>query len=220
KTFALKAAREARLRTSWRKPDDAYEAALARWLTGVFDDGELVADIARFARSIEARGNTNSLAQLVIKLTAPGVPDIYQGAELADRNLVDPDNRRPVDFERRRTLLREITDTTLGPDLVADLDAAKLWTIRRLLGLRRRDPDLFAGSYEPLDGGDGVFAFSRNRSVVVVVPRGGTALPDAAVTLPDGSWRDVFTASVVTGRVSVAELWARFPVAVLVATAP
>jgi len=217
--FAFKAAREARLRTSWRKQDADYEAALTRWLEGIFADRELMADVERFARAVTPRGNASSLAQLAIKLTAPGVPDIYQGCELADFSLVDPDNRRPVDYADRRQRLGQIADVVASPELAADLDTAKLWMIRRLLGLRRRKPELFAGPYEMIDGEDPrVFAFARNRSLITIVPRIGHAPADTAMTLPDGSWRDVLADRTYSGRVKLGDVWERFPVAVLVAS--
>lgn len=217
--FAFKAAREARLRTSWRKQDADYEGALSRWLEGIFADAELMADVERFARAVIPRGNANSLAQLAIKLTAPGAPDIYQGAELADRSLVDPDNRRPIDYADRRARLRQVADVTASPELAADLDTAKIWMIRRLLGLRRRKPELFAGPYQAVDGGDPhVFAFARNRSLITIVPRIGAAPADTAMTLPDGNWRDVLSDRVHTGSVKLGEVWEKFPVAVLVAS--
>src|SRR5437764_13119732 len=99
--FAEKATREARQRTSWRRPDAAYEAAWRRWISAVYADRALIAEIAALVAELQPHGDRNSLAQLLIKLTAPGVPDLYQGSELRDDALVDPDNRRPVDLAAR-----------------------------------------------------------------------------------------------------------------------
>ena len=110
--YAHKAAKEARLRTSWRHPDAAYEAALDRWLEPIYDDTDLLADVARFAAELTPYGDRNALAQLGIKLVAPGVPDFYQGSELRDDSLVDPDNRRDVDLVGRRERVRWIADAT------------------------------------------------------------------------------------------------------------
>jgi (1->4)-alpha-D-glucan 1-alpha-D-glucosylmutase len=222
--YALKAAREARLRTSWRKPDAAYEAALARWIQGVYADAELVAEIGAFAGLITQGGDRNSLAQLAIKLCAPGVPDLYQGTELRDDNLVDPDNRRPVDLAARRRALRELEGRSAQDVAAADLGARKLWLLRRVLGLRAAQPELFRGLYRPLETrgphARRAFAFTRGDDLAVIVPRLGTSAEGWAhttVTLADGAWRDVLAERAVDGgAVAVGELFRAFPVAVLV----
>jgi (1->4)-alpha-D-glucan 1-alpha-D-glucosylmutase len=222
RNYALKAAREARLRTSWRRPDDAYEAAIASWLAGVYADPELVTDLDRFARAIAPRGDANALAQLLIKLVAPGVPDIYQGSELAHRVLVDPDNRGAVDFALRRDRLRAIADATVD-EVHNDLGLAKLWTIRRVLGLRRRQPKLFTGPYAPLHAvgpcAERVFAFCRGTGLIAIVPRLGPIDRETTLAIPDGDWRDVLAdRSWRGGSAGVAELWSRFPIALLAPT--
>ncbi len=219
--YARKAAREARLRTTWRKPDEAYEAALDRWCRGVLADRELVAEIEHFVAALAPRAAANALAQLLVKLTAPGVPDIYQGCELADGSLVDPDNRRPVDYIERRAKLRAIADARVEA-IAGDLGLAKLWTIRRVLALRRRRPELFAEAYEPLAAvgphAERVFAFARGGDLIAVVPRLGPIDRHTALELPVGRWTDVLSDRSHTGKVSAAELWAKLPVALLVLT--
>src|SRR5207248_11713386 len=125
--------------------------------------------------------DANALAQTLVKLVAPGAPDIYQGCEIRDDSLVDPDNRRPVDYAARRALLAKLTDERPG----ADLDARKLWTIRRALVLRRKRPELWTGEYRPVlahgPQAEHVFAFVRGDALAAVVPR---------LTASAAGWRD------------------------------
>ena len=182
-----------------------------------------------------------SLAQLALKLTVPGVPDIYQGGELWDFSLVDPDNRRPVDWSERRRLLDKLSDASLAELAEHWQDGReKLFVTARLLGLRRARPALFAeGDYQPLEIGEGrnsdrVCAFSRRHGdevLAVAVPRltfglfrdGGPADFGATeIALPSVQvWRDVFTGEAIEARdrVRAAELFRQFPIAVLVGTA-
>jgi (1->4)-alpha-D-glucan 1-alpha-D-glucosylmutase len=222
--FVHKAAREARLRTSWRKPDAAYEAALEHWLDHVYADTELIADVTRFAAELAPHGDRNSLAQLVIKLAAPGVPDIYQGSELRDDSLVDPDNRRAVDLGARGDRLRWLADANVRAVVeTGDLGTMKLWILRRMLGLRRREPHRWDGAYRALTaiGADAhrVFAFARGDELVAVVPRLAAAIDGwgaTALELPAGSWRDVLSDRIHAGGVrAISELFAAFPVALL-----
>ena len=238
--YMIKAVRERKLETSWSNPNPEYEAALTRYLRGVLDPSRLnpfLADFHDFVAAVARAGAITSLAQLALKLTVPGVPDIYQGGELWDFNLVDPDNRRPVDWARRQALLDE-TDTARPADLAAHWQDGreKLFAVRRLLTLRRIHPELFAaGDYQPLEilGGRSqhLCAFVRNlngMSLVIAVPRlvhqlrrGGESADwgDAAVVLPpNGVWRDVFSLRRLDRRdqVPAAELFADFPVAALI----
>jgi (1->4)-alpha-D-glucan 1-alpha-D-glucosylmutase len=195
----------------------------------VLSDQEFVADLERFLadHQIVGRGQVNSLAQTTLLLTCPGIPDIYQGTELWDLSLVDPDNRRPVSYGTRRRLLADLAGA--GPEQAlarAAEGAPKLWLIRQLLGHRRRYPGVYgpASGYEPLPAAGRkaghALAFTRTGGLVVVVPRLVAGLngdwDGTSVTLPDGTWTDVLTgAEVSRGDVGVAGLLARFPVAVL-----
>ncbi|MEO8549160.1 MAG: malto-oligosyltrehalose synthase [Kofleriaceae bacterium] len=222
--YARKAAREARLRTSWRAPDAAFEAAMERWIRGVLADDELCGELATFVARLGSRGRASSLAQLLIKLCAPGVPDFYQGSELADLTLVDPDNRRPIDYAARRSALAAVTAGEIGDDL----GHQKLWTIRRVLKLRRDRPALFEADYTPLAAtgphAARVFAFARGNDLIIAVPRAGTIDPETVLELPPGAWCNVLTDERVrdrvaddrySGAVALAPLWAQFPVALL-----
>ncbi|HYC66078.1 MAG TPA: malto-oligosyltrehalose synthase [Reyranellaceae bacterium] len=181
-----KALREAKLRSDWADPDEAYEAA-ARAFTLRLLDEPIAREIHRFVQEIAHPAALKSLGQVLLRLTAPGVPDLYQGCEYWDFSLVDPDNRRPVDFETRRRSLGRRIDGWQSP-------TTKQTLIARALALRRALPDLFAeGSYEPVpvEGpeADGVVAFLRRHggeTVLVAAPRLTTSLGwrDATLRLP------------------------------------
>ena len=225
--YMEKAAKEAKAHTSWIDPDPAYDDALRSFVEGVLADDAFTADVATFVAPLVAPGRVNSLAQALVKLTAPGVPDTYQGTELWDLSLVDPDNRRPVDYEVRRRLLAELPS----------LDAAALWAradeglpklkvVREALHLRRRRTQAFGadGTYEPLAAAGAkaghAVAFHRGGQVATVVPRLVLGLDgawgDTAVDLPPGRWRNLLTgADVDGGAVGLDGLLADFPVALL-----
>ncbi|MDQ1711465.1 MAG: (1-_4)-alpha-D-glucan 1-alpha-D-glucosylmutase [Frankiaceae bacterium] len=222
--FAEKAAREAKRHTSWLDPDPAYEAAVADWVRAVLSDEEFLADLDVFATPLVVHGWVVSLAQKLVQLTMPGVPDVYQGSELWDLSLVDPDNRRPVDYDLRAELLAFVDSAAVEDvgDRAAE-GAPKLLLVSRALRLRRARPAAFAGAYQPLGAAgawaDRVVAFARGGDVVTVVPRLSVHVDDwkdTAVAVPAGSWRNVLTGDTVAGGDRlVADLWARFPVALL-----
>lgn len=197
--YLHKAVREAKLRTSWTDPDPAYEAALEGFVRGSMWDEGFMADMCGFVDgSLERQGWVNSLTMVALKMTAPGVPDIYQGCEVWDYSLVDPDNRRPVDFGRLDRMLARVEQ--LDPSRWWDdgdggrSGLAKMGLTNRLADLRRRRPDCFlSGTYRPLavDGpaSEHVVAFTRNEEVVVVVPRLVGSLAGVGAT-DDGPSRD------------------------------
>ncbi|HLZ95787.1 MAG TPA: malto-oligosyltrehalose synthase [Candidatus Dormibacteraeota bacterium] len=224
--FLRKAAREAKVHTSWTNPVAAYEDAIAQFCANLLADTEFLGDLQTFIgrTQIVTHGRVNSLAQLALLLTSPGVPDLYQGSELWDLSLVDPDNRRPVDYEVRRRLLAEVPSLTAADVMArADEGAPKLWLIARLLDRRRSDPELFTAlAYQPLEAAGAkarhVVAFGRDRLAVIVprLPAGlGGVWAGTTIELPRGSWEDVLTGARREGRVEVAALLEAFPVAVL-----
>ena len=237
--YLAKATKEAKLRTSWTQPAPDYDAARDAYVAAVLADDALVAGIDAFVAPLVAPGWVNALAQAALQLTVPGVPDTYRGDELWDLSLVDPDNRRPVDFDRRRRLLAELSaGDRLGPgELLARLDEGlpKLALVRAALRLRARRSEAFgageAGAYVPLAfagpaGAHGV-GFTRGGAVAAVVPRLVLGLAarggweTTSVTLPPGPWTDVVTGAVVAGGpVPVGDLLGAFPVAVLEAASP
>jgi (1->4)-alpha-D-glucan 1-alpha-D-glucosylmutase len=221
--YMIKAVREAKVHTAWIKPDTDYEDGFTAFIDRILEtsgENAFLAEVADFARRTAHHGMLNSLSQTLVKLTAPGVPDIYQGAEMTDFSLVDPDNRRPVDFELRASLVEGMTGDPRDEArsaLEAGHGPAKLFLIQRALGLRRERIDLFGeGAYIPLDA-EGPFAvnvvsFARTvegEYAVTVVPRFTAALVeegryplgedvwgDTTVNLPQGfprHWREALT---------------------------
>jgi (1->4)-alpha-D-glucan 1-alpha-D-glucosylmutase len=223
----LKAAREAKNQTSWLNPVAEYEKALEAFVGGVVRSEAFVADFERFLAPLLEPAYISSLAQTLIKYTAPGVPDLYQGTELWDLRLVDPDNRRPVDYEIRRRMLNELEG--MSPEEVwrrAASGLPKMFLIRCALQLRRRRVQLFqrGSSYRPVlaegEKADHVVAFLRGTAALTVAPRLliklGGKWGDTSLEVPVGDWRNVVTSEQVTGgRVRVADLLRRFPVALL-----
>jgi (1->4)-alpha-D-glucan 1-alpha-D-glucosylmutase len=242
--YMLKAMREAKVVTSWINPSERHETAMAAFVTAILarDNAAFREAFLPFQQRIARLGVYNSLAQLALKIGAPGIPDFYQGTELWDFSLVDPDNRRPVDYGRRAALLEAAQAMTID-DAMADPtdDRLKLVVSTRLLRFRRERSAVFAfGSYEPLrvEGGrrDHAFAFARlheGRAALVVVPRlvaglvpdedvpplGERVWGDTAVHVPDARcYRQALTGEctpVAGGMVRLADVFARAPVAFL-----
>ncbi|HWH05300.1 MAG TPA: hypothetical protein VNT23_02550, partial [Gaiellaceae bacterium] len=171
--YVEKALREAKVNTNWIEQDAEWEAGAKAFAVALLDDPEVEA----FARRLAAAGERVALGQVLLKLTCPGVPDLYNGDELELLALVDPDNRRPVDWELRRRLLGS-----------AD-EPSKLRLVREALALRARRPDAFAGAYEPLDAGEDVLAFTRGAEVLVAVALRGDV---GGFRSSQGGWREVF----------------------------
>lgn len=223
--FMEKATREAKVHTTWVDPDPEYDAAIAAFTRAVVGDERITAEIERFLRDhrVVERGRRNSLAQTALLLTSPGVPDTYQGSELWDLSLVDPDNRRPVDVALRRLVAAE-TEHASAAEVLARSDRGdpKLWMTRRLLRLRRdRRHSFSGGDYEPLDvhgvRADHVVAFTRPDLVVVVPRRGGDEWAGTTVEIPTGDWTDALSGrSFAGGHHGLDDVFADFPVAVMV----
>jgi (1->4)-alpha-D-glucan 1-alpha-D-glucosylmutase len=219
--YLEKAMREARTRTSWTDPDEAFETAMHAVADAALDHPELRSAVATAATRIIPFGWSNSLSAVLLQLAMPGVPDTYQGGELWDLSLVDPDNRRPVDFTVRADLLAQIDQGWL-PDIDAS-GAAKLLVVSRALRVRRDQPERFTG-YLPLratgPAAAHAMAFARHGVVAVAtrLPVGLTSCGgwgQTTLTLPEGSWTDAFTGSSTSGNVLLTELLARYPVALL-----
>ena len=211
--YTLKAAREAKEHTSWANTNAEYESALVDFTRAILDrsaHNRFLADFEEVARRIARIGAFNSFSQTLLKLTSPGVPDIYQGNELLELNLVDPDNRRPVDYGRRRELLATLKRETASnhelPTRVRELisapdsNAAKQYLTWKTLTFRRQQPDLFhRSSYIPLlaagEKSEHVVAFARQhegRSIIVAVPRlcGGLMGETHYSVCEEAIWRD------------------------------
>jgi (1->4)-alpha-D-glucan 1-alpha-D-glucosylmutase len=224
--YMEKASREAKVHTSWTQPNADYETALREFVKAILNDGKFKADLATFVKPLIEPGRINALAQTLIKLTAPGVPDFYQGTELWDLSLVDPDNRRPVDYTLRRRLLAALEGMPVE-EIWKRIDEGlpKLWLIRQALKLRQR-PQLLEpeSGYRPLvargEKSAHVVAFLRGERIVTVVPRlviklGGD-WGETKLELPDGRWENVLGGDAFAGgEVRLIELFKRFPVALL-----
>lgn len=210
--YAEKAMREAGDRTTWTEPDEAYEAQVHAAVDAVFDADDVRAVLLDLATRIDEPAQANSLAAKLLAITMPGVPDVYQGSELWETSLVDPDNRRPVDFDHRAAVLAGTAE---------DDAATKLHVTCTALTLRRERPELFT-TYAPVhatgSAAGHVVAFDRGGAITVA-----TRLPvglapdgwgDTALDLPEGRWHDVLTGLDTDGR--LADLLAVHPVALLV----
>ena len=217
--YVEKAMREASDGTSWLAPDDAFEAAVHGAVDAAYDDPLIRTAWNELDALITAPGWSNSLGQKLVQLTMPGVPDVYQGSEIWENNLVDPDNRRPVNFAMRKELLVTIRD---APPKIDETGAAKLWITRQALQLRRSHPDWF-GSYRPIEAlgqaHDHLIAFDRGGAITFAtrLPIGLAEMDgwgDTTVKLPT-SYVDKLTGRLAQGEVAATELLADYPVALL-----
>ncbi len=224
--YMLKACREAKTRTSWQQPNAGYEENIRNFVDGVFKIPEFLASLEAFVHPLVRPGRINSLAQALIKMTVPGVPDFYQGTELWDLSLVDPDNRRPVDFELRSALVRRCAGLSAAQALEDwDCGLPKLWMTSRVLAVRRARPGDFSerSKYQPMVANGArlgnLLAFRRGDNLIAVVPRftmtvdgrwGDTSLP-----LPRGTWRSCFGEDSFQGGATPQQLFEQFPVALL-----
>ncbi len=231
KEYMQKAMREAKLETAWTANNTDYEDALNSFIDGLFASSVFMQDLEQFVAHITRDGRANSLAQTLLKCVAPGVPDLYQGGELWDHSLVDPDNRRPVDYDQRRTLLQAMVAQT-PQEFIGGLEShyedgsAKMWLIHQALCLRNAHPEYFGkdAAYTPLLGrgqkSEHVLAFARGEQVIAVAQRFSHRLNGAwagtTLALPPGAWVDRLTGHPHSGTVKLATLLAALPVALLV----
>ncbi|MBV8966058.1 MAG: hypothetical protein JO191_07765 [Mycobacteriaceae bacterium] len=209
--YAEKAIREAAVLTSWSDPDQAFESAVHAWLDAIFD-GPVATELTGLAARLDPHALNDALAQKLLHLTAPGIPDVYQGTELWDDSLVDPDNRRPVDYTVRRAAL-------------AALEHPKIRVTAAALRLRRRRPATFlTGGYAPLLASGSarhhIVAFSRGDDVVTAVSRWtvrleGSGWGDTVLPLPAGRWTEVLTDRPFTAGVAARDVFDDLPVALL-----
>jgi (1->4)-alpha-D-glucan 1-alpha-D-glucosylmutase len=241
--FLEKAGKEAKEVTSWTNPEPRYDEAVVAFVEGVFQHEALLDGIRRFSEFISPYGAANGLAQCVLRFCSPGVPDTYQGSELWNQNLVDPDNRRPVDYGRRRDALATIRGRRgeplpLAKELLSSFEdgRVKLYVTHAALLARKAHRELFLrGDYEGLAGGEHVVAFTRSygkERLLAVVPRHslrktrgerpfalGDVWGDDRLAVPcAGVYRNVFTGAAVhvAGDVPLREVFADFPVALLI----
>jgi len=238
KQYLEKAAREAKTHTSWIAPNPAYEESLLTFADAVLSDTAFCEDFVRVQKRVAFYGFLNGLSQVVLKATAPGAPDFYQGTELWDFSLVDPDNRRPVDYASRSAMLKKMKAASEKNSLSMETllrrwhdSRIKMFVTWKVLDARSRHAELFRdGKYEPIDAGENIVAFQRrfnDDAIVVAVPRLlanrikpgtfpiGDFWPETSIPL-SGSWRNLFTGENLEGdQIALRSLFARFPVAVL-----
>jgi (1->4)-alpha-D-glucan 1-alpha-D-glucosylmutase len=223
--YMEKASHEAKEHTDWVKKNPAYEAALRTFISSVLADPAWIHDLERLVDRISEAAQVNSLSQTLIRLTVPGVPDIYQGCEIWDFSLVDPDNRRPVDFALRRELQSAVGQATAEETWRRRGEGLpKLFLIQRTLEVRAKlgnFPDL---EYLPIFANGAkrshVVAFARGDRVITVVPRWWLKLnhdwQDTALKLPSGTWRDVFSRRDFTDEIRLNNCFNAFPAMLLI----
>lgn len=227
RAYMEKAVREAKIHTSWIRPNHKFEEDLQVFIANIFSDVAFIASLEEFVRPLMMPGYLNSLSLVTLKLTVPGLPDIYQGNEVWDNSLVDPDNRRPVDFQKLQLLLRKL-DSGECRNILRNYEEGlpKLFVIKRILELRRQchvfnEP----GSYRPIEilgsYAENIIAFGRGCRIVVVVPirrlEIGKGWDNTRLILEDGEWRNIFSEKFFKGGThKIRDLLKDFPVAVLV----
>jgi (1->4)-alpha-D-glucan 1-alpha-D-glucosylmutase len=224
--YMQKACREAREQTRWTEPNEAFETTVKDFVSSILADAEFLQDFQAFVAKTILPGRINSLSQTLLRLVSPGVPDIYQGTEIWDLSLVDPDNRRPVDYTERRKLLAEMHG--LKPEeIVARMESGmpKLWTVHQAFKVRREHPAAFGpdAAYTPVSASGSeahrIVSFLRAEDVMAIAPRLTATLNgwgDTAIEIPAGAWRNRLTGDAVSGGAArIEDLLVRFPVALL-----
>jgi len=225
--YIEKACREAKQQTSWLSPNEQFESATRQFIQALYADDGFLQSFESFVQPLIEPGRVNSLSQVLLKLTAPGIPDTYQGSELWDLSLVDPDNRRPVDYDLRRRLLSELPHLTVEEAWRRmDEGLPKLWTMHHALCARRQHAAAFRdeGVYTPLEAEGAkaahLVAYMRGEKIVAMAPRLVMKLAgdwkDTLIDVPGGTWRNRFSGAVFQGgKIRVAEVLSQFPVALL-----
>jgi (1->4)-alpha-D-glucan 1-alpha-D-glucosylmutase len=226
--YMEKATREAKQQTSWTAQNQPFDDALRNFIEQILTSQEFSLELRSFVSRIQEPGRINSLAQTLIKLTAPGIPDTYQGGELWDLHLVDPDNRGVVDYDARRLMLSRLEHGMSPEEVLQDFDSGlpKLWVIYKALHLRRENPEWFGAKadysalYARGSKKEHLVAYLRGTRIATVAPRWPFSLgswSDTSVELPRGTWRNALTGDGVKGgTIRVETLLERFPVALLI----
>jgi (1->4)-alpha-D-glucan 1-alpha-D-glucosylmutase len=224
--YAEKASREAKVNTSWTQPDTRYEETCKQFITSILADEQFLNYTESFVSDILYAGRINSISQLLIKLTAPGVPDIYQGTELWDLSLVDPDNRRPVDFKQRKHLLSQCANMNSSRVMkYMDEGLPKLWVVYKTLNYKKLHPELFQNQpYAAIEiygnKSNYIIAFMRGEHLITVVPRFikkcGNNWDDTGINIPAGKWKNIFDDRLYSETsIHADDLFRDFPVALL-----
>ncbi len=226
--YLEKACREGKQETNWLSPNEEFEAAVKSFVEQIYKDQKFLADFQDFVNRVIEPGRINSLSQTLLKFTVPGIPDTYQGTELSDLSLVDPDNRRRVDYDLRRRLLFELKNLTPTEILKrSDEGLPKLWLVQQALKVRRMHESAFGdtGTYTPLavsgEKQNHALAFLRSDSIMVLVPllpaKLATSWGQTTIAMPSGSWNNVLSGTELRGGVQeIGKILSGFPVALLV----
>lgn len=226
--YMEKAVREAKQQTSWTQQNKEFEDALHAFIDRLYESPEFVAALEQYVRLVIVPGRINSLGQILLNCIAPGVPDTYQGSEIWALHLVDPDNRQPVDYEKRVAMLSELESGLPPEQILARMDDGmpKMWVLHRALSLRREHPEWFGpeADYTPLmvtgRRADHVLGFLRGNRVAAVIPRWNLRLggnwSGTAIHLPNGHWKNLLTHDLLNGgSIPMQALLQRFPIAFL-----
>jgi (1->4)-alpha-D-glucan 1-alpha-D-glucosylmutase len=226
--YMEKAVREAKEQTSWTQQNKEFEDAVREFIGHLYDSAPFIADLEQFIAQILLAGRINSLTQTLVKCTAPGVPDYYQGSEIWDLHLVDPDNRGAIDYAIRRSMLAELEAGMPAEEILKRMDDGlpKLWIIYKASHLRRQNPAWFGknAAYLPMavDGPkqDHLVAYMRGENIAVIAPRWNLKLGgnfgSTTVEIPEGAWSHLLTGETLQGgSMRVQNLMKRFPVALL-----
>lgn len=227
--YMEKAVREAKQHTSWTSQNKEFEDAVRGFIERILASPEFVDDLQGMVQNILRAGRINSLAQTLMKFTVPGVPDTYQGSELWDLRLVDPDNRTAVDYEQRHSMLNELKKGMAPEEILRRDDSAlpKLWVMYCAMTVRGKHPEWFGAdaAYTPMLAtgarAENVVSFLRGGSVAVIVPRWphkvGDSWGSTSIELPAGKWRNTLTGDGLDGgRLRMQAVLRRFPVALLI----
>lgn len=226
KQYMQKAVREAKVHSNWSEPDKVFETALEEFIDSLYQHENFIQSLNDFVSELEVPGWINSLQQLTLRLTAPGFPDIYQGCEIWNHSLTDPDNRRPVDFAQISELFDQLTDRCCREIMYEQQQGLpKMFIIKKVLELRAKVPEFNEpDSYQQLDVAgtrhENLIAYMRGSSVIVLVPRLSMSLKNnwgaTRLTIPDGRWQNIFTDQIInSGSQKIKDLLKEFPVAVL-----
>jgi (1->4)-alpha-D-glucan 1-alpha-D-glucosylmutase len=227
KDYMIKAAREEKVHTNWTNVKDNYEQSLINFIESIYNDHDFVNSLQAFIKIIIAPAQISSLSQTLIKYTSPGIPDIYQGTELWDISLVDPDNRRPVDFKLREKTYSEMENMSAAQALKnLDSGLAKMYVIHKCLNIRKKYFKSFGenSNYAPLEitgsKSEHILGFCRNGNIITIAPRLLITLNKdwqaAAISLPAGKWKDEFTKKEYENKVEIAGLLEDFPLSLLI----
>lgn len=226
--YMTKASRESKIFTSWIKPNEEYEKKQNQFIQNCYNNEYLIEEIKNLVSQIDRPGKINSLAQTLLKVTAPGIPDIYQGCDLWDYSLVDPDNRREVDYKLRSKLVEKISQASQEElNCLDETGLSKLFVIVRALKYRKEFPEIFTqnSDYIPLFAhgkySENVLSYQRGDQVIVIIPRISSNISkwkQTTIKIPQGNWKNLLSNNnkFYKDSIDLNEIFSEFPVAMLI----